>query len=89
MSLTILIALEVNDFDTWFNVFDASSDARTAAGIVATAYKNIDNPNTAHLIGTAPSRESFIEFFSSPEMQERQKRAVVKAPPVVTFLAQA
>ena len=60
MSLTILIALEVNDFDTWFNVFDASSDARTAAGIVATAYKNIDNPNTAHLVAVMKSPPTFL-----------------------------
>mgnify|MGYP003307482555 FL=1 len=89
MSVTVFISIEVSNFDTWLEGFTSASEARSAAGLIGTAYRNINSPNTAHVIGTAPSREAIIEYFSSPELQERQKQAGVTAPPVVTFLEEA
>lgn len=89
MSVTILITLEVADFDTWLVGYTEASAARSAAGISSTAYRNIDNPHAAQVIGLAPSKEAFIAFFSSPEMQERLKKGGVTAPPVTTFLEEA
>ena len=63
MSIKILISFEVRDFSEMKSVFDAAADARTEAGIAAEAYRNMDAPNNAWVIGTAPSKEAFTAFF--------------------------
>ena len=89
MSITVMVSLEVADFDAWKAVFDADSDNREKAGIRATPYKDMDNPNHVHVIGTAPSKESFLTFFSNPELQERIKKSGVQSPPEIKFLKNA
>ena len=89
MSIKILISFEVRDFSEMKSVFDAAADARTEAGIVAEAYRNMDAPNNAWVIGTAPSKEAFTAFFSSPAQKERMKNAGVISPPTVTLLESA
>ena len=86
MSIKILISLEVRDFSEMKSVFDAAADARTEAGIAAEAYRNIDAPNNAWVIGTAPSKEAFTAFFSAPAAQERMRNAGVVSAPTITFL---
>ena len=49
-------------------------------------HKNLDNPNNGVVIGTVPSKEAFLAFFSTPEQAERMKSAGVVSQPVVTFL---
>jgi len=86
MSIKILISFEVRDFSEMKSVFDAAADARTEAGIVAEAYRNMDAPNNAWVIGTAPSKEAFTAFFSAPAAQERMRNAGVISPPTIIFL---
>ena len=86
MSVTVIVSLKVADFDDWKAAFDADVSSRQAAGIDAKAYQNIDDPDNPIAIGTAPSKEAFIAFFTRPEMQQIQKDAGVLAPPDVTFL---
>jgi quinol monooxygenase YgiN len=86
MSVTVIVSLEVSDFDQWKTAFDGHAAAREATGINATAYRNLDNEGNAVAIGTASSKEAFITFFTTPEMQEVQKAAGVMAPPEVKFL---
>ena len=86
MSIKILISFEVRDFSEMKSVFDAAADARTEAGIAAEAYRNMDAPNNAWVIGTAPSKEAFTAFFSSPSMKERMRTVGVISPPTVTLL---
>ena len=74
MSVTVIVSLKVADFDDWKATFDAHAGAREEAGIDAKAYQNIDDPNNPIAIGTAPSKEAFVAFFTRPEMQEIQKR---------------
>ena len=57
------ISFEVRDFSEMKSVFDAAADARTEAGIAAEAFRNMDAPNNAWVIGTAPSKEAFTAFF--------------------------
>ena len=86
MSVTVIVSLKVSDFDQWKTAFDGHAPAREAAGINATAYRNLDDDGNAVVIGTASSKEVFIAFFTTPEMQEIQKAAGVMAPPEVQFL---
>ena len=86
MSVPVIVSLRVADFDNWKAEFDADVSSRQAAGIDAKAYQNIDDPDNPIAIGTAPSKEAFIAFFTRPEMQQIQKDAGVLAPPDITFL---
>lgn len=89
MGITVIVSLEVTDFDAWKVVFDADSDKREKADIRAIPYKDMDNPNHVHVIGTAPSKESFLTFFSNPEVQKRIKKSGVQSPPEIKFLNNA
>jgi quinol monooxygenase YgiN len=89
MSVTVIVSLKVRDFDAWKATFDGHASAREAAGINASAYRNLDDEGNAVAIGTAASKEAFIAFFSAPEMKEVQAKAGVLGPPEVTFLEKA
>lgn len=89
MSVTVIVSLKVRDFDAWRAAFDGHTSTREAAGINASAYRNLDDEGNAVAIGTAPSKEAFIAFFSAPEMKEVQAKAGVLGPPEVTFLEKA
>ena len=91
MSITVHMNIQVKDFDDWKAVFDSAEIARVEAGIEATPYKELDDPNHVHVIATAPSKEDFVAFFSNPELQERLRESIVEGggPPEVTFLEEA
>ena len=89
MSVTVIVSLKVEDFDKWYAAFSSTRDKREEAGIQAKGHQNIDDPNNAVAIGTAPSKEEFLGFFTTPEMQVIQKDAGVLGPPNVTFLEEA
>ena len=86
MSITVVISAQVSDFDLWRSKFDGLEDQRIAAGINAKAYCNPDEPNTSYVIGTAPSKEIFIEFFTSPDRQAIQDSGVITSQPEIVFL---
>jgi len=50
------------------------------------AHQNIDDPNNAIVIVTAPSKEAFLAFFTRPETQKMQKKAGVLGPPEIKFI---
>ena len=56
MSITFIVSLKVEDFDKWHTVFSSMSDKREEAGIQSKGHRNIDDPNNAVIIGTAPSK---------------------------------
>jgi len=89
MSVTVIVSLKVEDFDKWYSAFSSASGSREEAGIHAKGHRNIDDPNNAVAIGTAPSKEEFLAFFTAPEMQETQKAAGILGPPEVKFLEEA
>jgi quinol monooxygenase YgiN len=78
--------MQFTNFDDFATAFNAGKDARAEAGINATPFRNIDDPNNACVIGTAPSKEAFQAFFSRPEMQKRMKNSGVLGPPEIKFL---
>ena len=86
MSITVVISAQVSDFDLWRSKFDGLEDQRIAAGINAKAYRNPDEPNTSYVIGAAPSKEIFIEFFTSPDRQAIQDSGVITSQPEIVFL---
>ena len=53
MSVTVIVSLKVSDFDQWKTAFDGHAPAREAAGINATAYRNLDDEGNAVVIGNA------------------------------------
>ena len=89
MSITVSVSMQVADFDDWKAVFDARKNDRAEAGIHAKAYRNVDDPNNACAIGTAPSKEAFIAFSQQPVIQEAMKNAGVLAAPEFKFLEEA
>ena len=86
MSITVIISAQVSDFDQWKSKFGDLEEQRLAAGISVRAYRNPDDPNASYVIGTAPSKQAFIEFFTSPERQAIQDSGVITSPPEITFL---
>ena len=52
---------------------------------MAEAYKNLDNPNNAVAIGTAPSKEAFLAYFATPEQSEQMQSAGVVSPLLSRF----
>jgi hypothetical protein len=60
-------------------VYDARENDRVEAGIHAKAYRNMDNPNNAYSIGTAPSKDGFMAFAQQSAIQEAMKNAGVLA----------
>ena len=86
MSIKIIVSFEVEDFDRWKSGYDAGENARTEAGITAEAFRNMDAPNNAWVIATAPSKEAYAAFYSSQAAHEGMKNAGVISPPTVTLL---
>ena len=86
MSITVIISAQVSDFDQWKFKFDNLEGQRLAAGISARAYRKPDDPNASYVIGTAPSEEAFVEFFTSPDRQAIQDSGVITSLPEITFL---
>ena len=86
MSVTVIVSLNVEDFDKWHTAFASMSSKREEVGLHAKAHRNIDDKNNVVVIGTAPSKEVFLEMFTSPEIQELQKNIGVLGPPEVKFL---
>ena len=86
MSITAIISHEVEDFQSWKSGLDDHENARTGAGIKATAYRRVDASNHVYVIATAESKEVFEAFVSSPNLQEAMKNAGVLGPPAFTIL---
>ena len=86
MSVTVIVSLKVAEFSKWKAGFDAHAEDRAEAGLNAVAHQNIDDPNNAIVIVTAPSKEAFLAFFTRPETQEMQKKACVLGPPEIKFI---
>ncbi len=86
MSVTVIVSLKVAEFSKWKAGFDAHAEERAEAGLNAVAHQNIDDQNNAIVIGTAPSKEAFLAFFTTPETQEIQKKAGVLGPPEIKFI---
>ena len=88
MSVKVIVSLDVKDFENFSKVFngEGAKNARKAVGLIAKAHKDLDNPTNAVVIGTAPSKEAFLGFISTPEQGERMKSAGVVSKPTLTFL---
>ena len=80
MSITVIISVQVTNFDDWKSKF---------AGIQATAYRDLDDSTKSYVIGTAPSKDIFLAFFSSPKRQDIQDSGVITFAPQITFLEEA
>ena len=85
MSITVIIEANVKDFDKWLALFNELEDQRQEAGINFKAFKNTGEPKTSFVIGTAPSKQVFFDFFNSPECLAIQQAIIVKQP-IITFL---
>ena len=86
MSITVVVRLKVEDYASFAASFANRESARVAAGLEVKAYRVMDDPNGVVVIGTAPSKEAFFAFMTSPEQQEALKTATVQGPPDLTFL---
>ena len=85
MSITVIIEPNVKDFDKWLALFNELEDLRQEEGINFKAFKNSGEPQTSFVIGTAPSKQVFFDFFNSPERLAIQQAIIVKQP-IITFL---
>jgi hypothetical protein len=88
MSIKVIVSMDVKDFDSFSKVFNSEGpkNARKEVGLIAEAHRNLDNPTNAVIIGTAPSKEAFLGFLTTPEQADRMKSAGVVSKPTVTFL---
>ncbi|MEC9328256.1 MAG: hypothetical protein VYD25_01415 [Pseudomonadota bacterium] len=86
MTVTVIISVEVSDFDEWKTMFNEIEQQRVAAGIHAKPYRKPGDPNAAYVIGTAPSKEAFTAFITSPERMKIQNSGIITSQPTITFL---
>ena len=87
MSIKIIMSFEVAEFANFKAGFENGRPYREEAGICdSEAYQSIDSPNNVWVIGTATSKEAFLEFFASDAQKERMKNAGIISPPTITFL---
>ena len=88
MSIKVIVSMDVKDFESFSKVFNGEEpkNARESVGLIAQAHKNLDNSSNAVVISTAPSKEAFLGFLTTPEQAERMKSAGVISKPTVTFL---
>ena len=86
MSMTVIIALKVEDYGKFEASFAERTSARVAAGIEVKPYRDIDDAGKVVVIGTVPSKETFVAFMGSPEQQQAMQNATIQGPPDVTFL---
>ena len=77
MSITVIIEANVKDFDKWLALFNELEDQRQEASINFEALKNPGEPKTSFVIGTAPSKQVFFDFFNSPERLATQQAKIV------------
>ena len=89
MGITVIISVQVTDFDDWKSKFDGIEASRIEAGIKATAYRDLDDSTKSYVIGTAPSKDIFLVIFSSPKRQDIQDSGVITSAPQITFLEEA
>ena len=85
MSITVVSEANVKDFEKQLALFNELEDQRQEAGINFKAFKNPGEPKTSFVIGTAPSKQVFFDFFNSPERLAIQQAIMVKQP-IITFL---
>ena len=85
MSITVVSEANVKDFEKQLALFNELEDQRQEAGINFKAFKNPGAPQTSFVIGTAPSKQVFFDFFNSPERLAIQQAIIVKQP-IITFL---
>ena len=86
MPITFIVNYEVKDFNIWKKAFASNSEVRKSAGIKATPYKEIENPNKVYIVGEAPSKELLEEMFSNPRFVQLMQTAGVITKPNVVFL---
>lgn len=86
MSITVIVKLKIADYVKFEASFAQRTSARVAAGLEVKAYRDMDDPNCIVAIGTAPSKEAFFGFMTSPEQQQAMKNASIQGPPEITFL---
>lgn len=87
MSVKVVISLEVANFATFKSVFEQAKSHREDAGFTESdAYRNMDSPSNAWVIGTVTSKDAFWAFITSDAQKERMKSAGVVSPPTITLL---
>jgi hypothetical protein len=85
MSITVIIEADVKNFENWLALFNELEDQRQEAGINFKAFKNASETQTSFVIGTAPSKQVFFDFFNTPKRLAIQQ-AIIVNPPIITFL---
>ena len=71
---------KVKDFDTWYEVFRANSEAARTAGLVLRKlWVNADNPNEVAFLLDVADRAEAEAFMSAPEAAESAEKSGVMA----------
>ena len=89
MSITVIISVQVTNFHDCKSKFSGIEASPIDASIKATAYRDLDDSTKSYVIGTAPSKDIFLAFFSSPKRQDIQDSGVITSAPQITFLEEA
>ena len=87
MSITVVSEANVKDFEKQLALFNELEDQRQEAGINFKAFKNASELQTSFVIGTAPSKLVFFDFFNSPERLAIQQAIIVKQPIIIFWKA--
>lgn len=86
MVIKVIIGLKIEDYGKFEKVFNEREAERVAREIDAKMYRVMDDENRVVGIVSAPSKEVFMAFMTSPEQQQAMQNAGIQGPPDITFL---
>ena len=82
--VSIVIRLNVADFDNWLNVFNEYADFRARSGVKGEdAYQSSDDPNDLIVVAHLDSLEDARALISSDELKAAMQKVGATSPPTI------
>ncbi|TXF79213.1 hypothetical protein [Chryseobacterium sp.] len=86
MAVTLIVKIQVENFEQWKTVFDEAVEFRKRLGIeIKGIYQSLDDERSISLISEYPSLEVAKAMLANPEWKSTQKKAGVIGGFDVTF----
>lgn len=78
MAATLIVDIQVENFDSWKESFDKDEQFRNQMGIqIQGVYRSVDNGNKVSLISQFPDMETAKKIVGSPQWESKQRESGV------------
>ncbi|MCE3294499.1 MAG: cyclase [Crocinitomicaceae bacterium] len=76
--VTLIVSIQVENFDKWRQAYDAAEEFRSKLGIVMKGiYQSVEDQNKVTLISDYPSLEMAKNILANPQWEENQRKGGV------------